>query len=296
MEEAIPLLTLLGVVIVALMLLLIGLAAWFRSRKRPEQASPVAAVPAAALPVEPDQSPSPEPEPVQVYLQADGKTFVQVGGRRFARLSDIESERLAQQARAAVEAMQRFADMTPASPAELKDELRLGHLGDGSFVVEFGGQRYRSLMDIRDGQVGRQLLALIGELNGFAKDAGVPASVVSSGEPYDHSQDLLRSLATQPAAAPAPLKMPGLFDSLRRPTPKAAPVPVGLAAQIESVLQQQLLDDPVLVGRSIHFITATDGSLALEVDGRVLAWPDEVKEPQVREAVQRAVRLWEKST
>ena len=51
------------------------------------------------------------------------------------------------------------------------------------------------------------------------------------------------------------------MDSLRTPAPKPAPMPIGIAGQIEQILQQQLMDNATLRGWSIHIVTAPDGSL-----------------------------------
>jgi hypothetical protein len=64
---------------------------------------------------------------------------------------------------------------------------------------------------------------------------------------------------------------------------------------VEQILQQQLLDNTTLRGWSVHVVTATDGSLAIEVEGRRLAWPEGVPAGPVREAVQKAIRMWERS-
>ena len=114
-----------------------------------------------------------------------------------------------------------------------------------------------------------------------------------SAEPAPLSEDKFLGQLVAPPSEPAPIKIPSLVESLRAPARKPGPMPVGIAGQVEQVLQQQLADNPALLGRSIHIVTARDGSLNIEVEGQLLPWPDKVSEPAVREAVQQAIRTWE---
>jgi len=296
MNEIEYVLFLFGVGIIALGLLVVGFAVWNRRRNKRKEAGDLPASSSAA-PAEVVAPRQPGPEPIRLYLQADGSASVELDGRRYARLSEIGDDRLTQQALAAVGAMQRFAGLAPLAPrSELKDELRVGHLDEGLLVVEFHGQRYRKLIEIRDGDIGRQLLTLIGELNAFARGVTVhaPAPAAKPSEPANPAEKVFLKHLESQAAAPAPLKMPGLIDSLRRPAPKVGPMPVGIAAQIEAILQEQLESNAALSGRSVHVVTARDGGLAVDVDGQVFTLPDGVKDPAVREAVQKAIQTWEK--
>ena len=135
------------------------------------------------------------------------------------------------------------------------------------------------------------MLAILGELTAFAQRPG-PAPAPQHAMPAP--DDFLKQLS-KPAPAPGPLKSFSLMDSLRTPAPKPAPMPIGIAGQIEQILQQQLADDSTLGGWSIHIITAPDGSLQLAVEGQVMRWPDGVPGGPVRDAVQRAIRTWEQT-
>jgi hypothetical protein len=291
-QEAGPVLLMLGVGSVALVLVLIGIFVGGRSR-RPTDGAGVAFEPTTVVPVEPASSSS-LPQPVQFHLEATGSAWVEIEGRRFDRLSDIGDERLAQRVLAAVEAIQRFASIAPA-PSEpgRVDELRVGHAQeDGTLMVEFKGQRYRRLTDIRDGETGRGLLALVGELSVFAQ--GLVKPPAGPGElPSQVEQEFLEQLA-RPVSGPAPVRLPSLVNSPSRAASKPEPMPVGIAGQVEKILQQQFALDPVWQGRSIHLVTAKDGSLSVEEQGRLLHWPDGVTDPLVRQVVEKAIRLWER--
>ena len=293
MQDAMPILVMLGVVMLALILLLLGLLTLGRSRKAHE---PVGGVRAASPSTEAGEAagPSPAPsEPIRIFLDPGGAVTVEIEGRRFGRIGDIGDERLTQRALSALGALQRFSGITPpAQTLDLQDELRAGHTpSDGELVIEFQGQRFRRLTDVRDAETGRRLLALLGELVTFSRGQVVP--LVKSTEPLSEGK-FLGQLVTPPSES-GPIKIPSLVESLRGPARKPGPMPVGIAGQVEQVLQQQLAGNPALLGRSIHIVTARDGSLNIEVEGQLLHWPDKVSEPAVREAVQRAIRVWEAS-
>jgi hypothetical protein len=241
-------------------------------------------------------SPAPA-EPIRVFIEPDGTASVEVEGRRFSQISDISDEHLTQRALAALGALQRFGGITllRQTPAlALNDELRAGHTpADGELVIEFQGQRFRRLTDVRDAETGRRLLAMLGELAMFSQGGAVPPA--KSAETAPLSEDKFLGQLVAPPSEPAPIKIPSLVESLRAPARKPGPMPVGIAGQIEQVLQQQLADNSALLGRSIHLVTTRDGSLNVEVEGQPLHWPDGVPEPAVREAVQKAIRTWEAS-
>ncbi len=295
MQDAMPILVMLGVVMLALILLLLGLLTLGRSRKAHE---PVGGVQAASPLTEAGEAagPSPAPsEPIRIFLDPSGAVTVEIEGRRFGQIGDIGDERLTQRALAALGALQRFSGITPpAHRLDLQDELRAGHTpADGELVIEFQGQRFHRLTDVRDADTGRRLLAMLGELVTFGRGQVVP--LVKNAEPETLSEGRFLGQLVTPPSEPGPIKIPSLVESLRAPARKPGPMPVGIAGQVEQVLQQQLAGNPALLGRSIHIVTARDGSLNIEVEGQLLHWPDKVSEPAVREAVQKAIRVWEAS-
>lgn len=312
MQEAMPILVMLGVVMLALILLLLGIVTLGRSRKAHE---PVDTMPDASPLAQPSGAVASSPtssEPIRIFLDPGGAATVEMEGRRFSQISDIGDERLTLRALAALGALQRFSG-TPAlrvTPGQsqgqgasvtpnrqtlaLNDELRAGHApADGELVIEFQGQRCRRLSDVRDAETGRRLLAMLGELAMFSQGLAVPPTKSAERAPVSEDQFLGQLVA--PPSGPAPIKIPSLVESLRAPAHKPGPMPVGIAGQIEQVLQQQLVDNSTLRGRSIHIVTGRDGSLNVEVEGQLLHWPDGVSELAVREAVQKAVRTWEAS-
>jgi hypothetical protein len=295
-QEAMPILVMLGIVMLALTLLLLGIFTLGRSRKAHE---PVSTKPDILPLTEAGEivasSPSPS-EPIRIFLDPGGVATVEIEGQRFGQISDIGDERLTQRALTALGALQRFSGITPPRQTlALNDEVRAGHTpADGELVIEFQGQRFRCLTDVHDAETSRRLLDMLSELATFSQGLAVPSA--KSVEPAPLSEDKFLGQLVAPPSEPAPIKIPSLVESLRAPARKLGPMPVGIAGQIEQVLQQQLVDNSALLGRSIHIVTARDGSLNVEVEGQLLHWPDGVPEPAVREAVQKAVRTWEAST
>jgi hypothetical protein len=285
-EQVLPIFILLGVIIVALALMLVGIFAGARARQA--QPTPMDDTSLGEAPPASD----PNADSIVVHLQTGGGVVLEIAGRRFRRLDDIGDERLAARAHAAVTGIQRFAGITPQSAApELADELRIGHAPDRGLVIELGGRRYRQLSDVPSEESRRQVLAMIDELATFAQR---PSSAPARQPVTPAPDDFLKQLS-KPTSAPGPLKSVSLMDSLRTPAPKPAPMPIGIAGQIEQVLQQQLADDPTLGGWSIHIVTAPDGSLQLAVEGQMLHWPEGVPDGPVRDAVQKAIRIWEQT-
>jgi hypothetical protein len=139
-------------------------------------------------------------------------------------------------------------------------------------------------------------LSMIGELVAFAQGRVLrPAAPDASGQPGGPSEDAFLKRLAVPPSVPAPLKMPTLIESLQRTGSRSESAPIGIAGQIEKVLQEQLMDNVALQGRTIHVATASDGSLVVDLEGNQLHWPDQVRDPAVREAVQKAIRTWERS-
>jgi hypothetical protein len=284
-EQVLPIFILLGVIIVALVLMLVGIFAGARARQSQQTSVDGASLGEAALaPLASD----PNADPILVHLQSGSDIVLEIAGRRFRRLDDIGDERLAARARAAIAGIQRFAGVVSQSAnPELADELRIGHASDRALVIELGGRRYRQLSDVPSEESRRQVLAMMDELAAFIQRPS-PAR-----QPVAPAPDNFLKQLSKPA--PGPLKSYSLMDSLRAPAPKPAPMPIGIAGQIEQILQQQLADNPTLGGWSIHIVTAPDGSLQLAVEGQVLQWPTGVPDGPVRDAVQRAIRTWEQT-
>lgn len=182
---------------------------------------------------------------------------------------------------------------TPADPATPKRELP-SWLSDwqrrlppdaflisrdpasGEWLVEMEGQRYRRLSDIHDNRAATKILSAIEGLRTFA--------------------GLVTAEPQSPAAAPLLAPALSTAGTPRRSRQATYPAPEGsIIAQIETILQRELVQQPDLAERSIHMGAKADGSLLIEIDQIYYRSPDEIPDPRVRDVVLMAVRTWEKS-
>lgn len=183
----------------------------------------------------------------------------------------------------------------PPPPAGTDDALRVWRSqDDGALVVEFRGQRYRRLMDVSDGETGRELLKVLGDLTAFSqgKMAPRPASLrapvtapLFSVPASPVEEEFLSSLQLAPSKPAAKKK--------KKDAPPEPPEILGIAGQIEKSLQRRLEGQPDMLARNIHVGSAPDGSLRVEADGVFYPGIDQVPDPAVREILQSAVKDWE---
>jgi hypothetical protein len=186
-------------------------------------------------------------------------------------------------------------------------------LADGALIVEIHGQRYRSLGEITDAQVGRRFLGNVKALAHFARlgDVEIPdewgaespssprGESAASVSPAQSSQPLPPPPpppTSTPASRPpeSPSLLGGLFGRGAKPTEPEEEIDVRpMAEQIEELLQYRLTASPDLRHRSIHVRSAVDGGVRIEVDGRYYDGVGDVEDEDVREFIQSIIREWE---
>jgi hypothetical protein len=191
--------------------------------------------------------------------------------------------------------------------------LRAGTLGE--LVIEVEGKRYRRLVDIQDGAVGRRVLLAIQELNEFAGGHArrplpemhrVPAPTAQpiQGEPDFTPQqqaflaDLQETQVEEAAPEPKPSLVSywrkGLKRSERQAAAEAAEQePKSFVDEIEGLLQEGLAGRPDMQGRSIHFKSTPMGDLRIEVDGSWYETVDAVPDAEAKGLLQAAIKAWE---
>jgi hypothetical protein len=187
-------------------------------------------------------------------------------------------------------------------------------LADGALIVEIHSQRYRSLGEITDAQVGRRFLGNVKALAHFARlgDVEIPdewgaespspprGENAASVPPVQASQPLPppppppapSTPASQPPESPSLLG--GLFGRGAKPTEPEEEIDVRpMAEQIEELLQFRLMGSDDLRHRSIHVRSAADGGVRIEVDGRFYNGVGDVEDEAVRTFIQSIIREWE---
>lgn len=176
-------------------------------------------------------------------------------------------------------------------------------LADGALIVEMHGQRYRSLGEISDAQVGRRFLGNVKALAHFARlgdveipdEWGAEAPPPPAPRPEPASPSVPPPPST-PASRPAesPSLLGGLFGRGAKSTEPEEEIDVRpMAEQIEELLQFRLMGSPDLRHRSIHVRSAVDGGVRIEVDGRYYDGVGDVEDEDVRTFIQAIIREWE---
>ena len=181
--------------------------------------------------------------------------------------------------------------------------MRIWRDREGFLVVETGGQRYRRLFDIRDGELGRQVLEVINRLDLFAKGkvsqiAPPPTLEEPASAPKvavdERSQVLLEKL--QQPETPAPKKTLLTADPVpfRRVNEAQMPsITLNLAEEIDSLLQIRVKASPEFEDRHLRVANTLDGGLRFEVDGARYGAIDEIPEPPVQKIIKAAIADWE---
>jgi hypothetical protein len=176
-------------------------------------------------------------------------------------------------------------------------------INDGGLIIQMGGQRYRTLGDIKNQDLARRFVAVVRELwamvsngpgritGGDAAGAAVPPPTNSTG--MKARMGLLSSEPDQPEKP----HMAAQFGRLaigQSPTPKAPESPPsGIANAVEEFLQFKLSNTPEYAARSIHIRPAPDHSVRIEVDGHFYEAIGDVVDPDVREFLFNLMREWE---
>jgi len=159
----------------------------------------------------------------------------------------------------------------------------------GEWVVEINGMRYEALKEIHDDRVASKVLAALG---GLQKFAGITPPV---------TRDLKPTAVVLP---PPNTQAPGLDPAVARALAQSGPAPTlplypappnSILAQIETILQRNLIRYPELVDRKIHIGAAPDGSLLIEVDRQFYHHADEITELPVRDFIKAAIHEWERT-
>lgn len=252
-----------GIVLIALLLLLGGAFAMLRSRRRGDE----------------DGTPSQAEEPRTEAGGVMARPGEEGGQPQTGDLSAVSADRPAP---SRIDLMNRLSDWQRKLPPDVillnRDAV------SGEWIVEIEGQRYRRLSDIHDDKAATKILSAIEGLKVFAGLASVgPAETAS-----DSSAPIQ---ASPPAGQPAGYVPPRTFGQATYPAP-----PGSIIAQIETILQREVLLHPETANRHIHMGAAPDGSLLIEIDSSYHKSPNDIPDANLRELVLRAVRTWEKSS
>ncbi len=162
--------------------------------------------------------------------------------------------------------------------------VRVIPISASEWIVETDGRRYRQWSEVRDEAVAQRLQAMLAGLSRFAeRPDALPAAAATGASPEvalaDRGMRSRLSSLLQPAAA-------------GRASPES-PAALGIAGQIEQILQRQLERTPDWRGHRIHIGSAPDGSLRVEVNGKFYPGLEAVPAPAIQEILRAAIKEWE---
>ncbi|MCB9438163.1 MAG: hypothetical protein H6673_14395 [Anaerolineales bacterium] len=166
-------------------------------------------------------------------------------------------------------------------------------LSDGSLIVQMGDKVFHTVTEMQDRGMAKRFINLVKDLARMAiigaQAAGLPLPEFDAGVSVVSQQGAWanqKRLDSVPTTTTTELPVPEI-----RPEPTSASL--GIADQIEELLQYRLMQTPIFQHRSIHVRANYDGSLRIEVDGRYYDVVEAVIDPDVREFLQRVIREWE---
>ncbi len=200
----------------------------------------------------------------------------------------------------------------PALEPGVASLMRVLRDQEGFMVVEVGGQRYRRLFDIRDGEIGQQVLNTINHLVAFSQghESHVPLPSLQDVSPSpapitppalgsevveEQSQALFDQLQQQgqPQAKKASRITMDPMPFRRRSESSEGAISLNLAGEIDRLLQIQVKASPEFSQRLIQVSSAPDGGLRFRVDNAHYDGIDQISDPQIQALIRAAIAEWE---
>lgn len=244
-----------GIVGLALVLLMVGLVAAVRGRRKPTlEESPIESTPApswvkniagAAGKTLTGSAPVVNTSADALVVLRDAVTnewVVEVNGMRYQSLNDIHDDKAASKVMAAIEGLRQFAGISTAATVPTTVQSA----------------------------------------------TATPVPIVPSGESIPFVSP--ESAPKLEAAIISALTQNTSTTKPKYPAPAGS-----ILDQIEKVLQRNLLKDPDLSARRIHIGAGADGSLLVEVDWSTYKSADEVPEGRVRDLIKASIQEWERT-
>ena len=198
--------------------------------------------------------------------------------------------------------MEERESSTPTGTGELLSVYRMEENGELAVFVQ--GQRYGHLREIRDRQLGSDVVEAIKCVMMFA-DGWLPVLRQEPSQPVP-AKSIESEPAQLPAAGeafleqlrqsdlfPAEKKPAGLLDGLaRRRKRRTLDSLLTPADVINGIIQQRLEERPTLARHNIRRTTGQDGGLRFHVGLQTFAAAEEISDPEIREFIQDAIQEW----
>jgi hypothetical protein len=159
----------------------------------------------------------------------------------------------------------------------------------GEWMVELNGMQYTALKDVHDDRAASKVLEALGGFQVFAGIAPI-------ANPDLKAKPVILPTPSAPAPGLNPAVAMALTQSGPAPSLPLYPAPPNsIVAQIETILQRNLMRYPELSERKIHVGAAADGSLLFEVDRQLYGHVEDIAELQVRDLIKAAIHEWERT-
>lgn len=251
-----------------------------------------------------------EDEPLDGELVADvDAAFAEVAQEEQAVVEDNEDEE-AQMPLPVGQEPQRsegleYIEGSGELPLDAVEVMRVWRdINDGSLIVQMGDTLFRFVGEMEDRGLAKRFIRVVQDLAQMAtigaQAAGLPtpdfeASTGLFTKPGAWSNST-PAVPIVPPAAPAPPRRPIITMTPNDPIKDIGQdQPLGIAGQIDRLLQIRLQQTPVFRGRKISMGSAPNGSIEITVDDRVYNGVDSIEDREVREFIQRVVKEWEAS-
>jgi hypothetical protein len=229
----------------------------------------------------PPSSTPPSVEPVELLrLLRDphsNQLMIEIGGQRYTKLSDVDDKKIGQ-----------FI---------LKLAAHLLAFTNGMIVTEAG---VKSVYNPKVGPLPEPVVSSrpSPELSPTRPPSPAEEPFIPKPPPEAEAA-FLATLHTQSTLQPDPLPpvVPsggGLFGR-RPPAPAPMSLPsLNLAGEINKIVQTRLMYSPLGTNTKVDILSAPDGGIRINVNGKIYNSPDEVADPDIKQLIKESIKQWER--
>lgn len=238
--------------------------------------------------------------------------------KRPAQRPRPSQERQRQQARPQNRRMESPSTNAPApnAPPGATELMRVYRdPANGELIIQIEGEDYRTLGDIKQAGIEKPFLAVLRDLARTAKETGdqvtrqMPARPAHPVEPTPEPAPARAPLTAVPPTieeltgstmqTQEPEPIGTFFGNMRKmvpggPSNEELEQPLGIADQIEAVLQLKLLNSEAFQGHRLHIKPAPGGGVRIEVGDKIYEAVSDIENVGIREFVQSAIQDWER--
>jgi hypothetical protein len=233
-----------------------------------------------------DTQPEPSSEPVELLRLLRDPTsdqlLVEVAGQRYAKLSDVTDKDIGQYILQVAAHLLAFTNGRIVTDAGMKSVYQ-PKVRQAPMPLT-GAQ---ATSDSPADKISELPPATAAETPGDASDPEPKQGIEA---------DLIASLGTLPQEPnPVPQKI-GLFRRAPKPAPTQAAIPtINLAGEINDIVQARLRYSPLAEDHRVEITGDYSGGIRIRVNNEFYDSPDDIRDPQVRELIQAAIKEWERT-